>query len=225
MTVGEIPVGSLVQTRKNYQAMSPEEFTALKASLDRWGLQSLIGVTPGEQPGTWEVVDGHHRWQAAVETGRATVPVVVLERGMDTGGKVAARLAFNLRATPIPDLYLEHLRELTTLLPVGEVALLTAVDAKFLESLRMEPLPSADGARPVGDESGDRGGEPGPNRSRGMASIIALPGTDAVRALLAEAQTVLGVSTPADAVLVALERACGRASSVVERVQDRDESA
>lgn len=202
MVVGELPTTALVQRRRNFQQMDTAAFAALQASMEANGVKSFVLVAPvADQPGVYEVLDGHHRWDAAERLGLKTLPVVLWDGKGDPDQRDLAMLSFNVRATPVAAEHAGFLRELASRIDVGTLALHTAIDARFLEELRVTPL-ERDDSRPVGDEGGDA--RVGPDRSRGGPTAVLLPSTADVRALLDAAQARFGVETDADAVLAAL---------------------
>lgn len=207
LTVAEVDTTALIQKRPNYQEMTAEAFAGLQASMERSGVKSFLLVREDKtRKGVFEVLDGHHRWDAAERKGIKRVPVVLWD-GNDADAGLAS-IAFNLRAVPKPELYLARLRELSAVLDPATVALHTATSRTFIESLRVLSVPGVSTGVSVDQTEGaaqpDDAGGAGPDRSRGAAVAILLPSTDAVRALLARAQAKYNVETSADAVLAAL---------------------
>ena len=182
--------------------MSDASYTALQASVRKFGFKSFILVTPGTEPNTFEVIDGHHRWRAAEDAGMATVPVVVIGRDeADTTALDLAMLSFNVTADILPEVYLDMLRELDEKVGAATLAELTGMDPKFLEDLnRTMALP----------EDFDLGGKANAaDGSRGAAMPVLLPNTDEVRGLLQRAMERYSVKTAGEAVVLALKECEG----------------
>lgn len=76
-----LAVDAIVPAPRNANQMSAGRFAQLKGAIGSAGFLQPVLVQPGEKAGVFEIVDGHHRVQAARELGRAEVPVVVLPRG------------------------------------------------------------------------------------------------------------------------------------------------
>jgi hypothetical protein len=211
LTVGLLPTTCLTQRSKNYQRMSEAAFAALRASMADNGAASFILVAETKARGVFEVLDGHHRWQAAEAEGIAEVPVVLWTKrstaDQDEVGRDLAMLQFNVRAEVDAGAFVNRLHDLSLRMDKAALSLRTAVAPEFIASLTVQ-MPSAAllGADAQADASGAASPEPekGPDRSRGGALMVMLPNTDDVRALLANARTVLAVATDADAVLALL---------------------
>jgi hypothetical protein len=212
MTVGTVPVTSLVQRRKNFQAMAPEDFAALEASLAKHGMRSFVVVVPGATTNTWEVIDGHHRWQAAERAGITDIPVVVLDKGAEGVDADVAMLAFNVRAAPVAETYASFLRELSQRMDVADLALRTGMTENFLSQLRTD-LPAMSGFTDEGSSTDEGDDAAAPDRSRGTPVMMAFPRTDTVLALIARVQELTGTETPVDAVIALMNRAVAAAAA------------
>ena len=204
MQVGLVPTAALRQRRPNYRQMKDADFEALKASVARFGFKSFILVTVGVEAGTYEVVDGHHRWKTAVEKGIPQVPVVLLtadEAG--DGGLDFAMLSFNVTADILPDVYLDVLKELGDKYGGEEVGKFTGLTEAFIADLvtTLDATTLTD----ITDES-----KLTSDSSRGRSQAVLLPNTKEVQDLVAEAQTLMHVNTAAEAVLIALKEAVER---------------
>lgn len=198
MKIGMVPTESLTRRRKNYRAMTEPELAALRNSVEKFGFKSFIVVAPGAEKGSYEVVDGHHRWQTAQGLNMPEVPVVLLEQ--DPNGTDLAMLSFNVQADVIPDVYVDFLKELSDKLGTEQLAAFTGIDDSFLKDLESTLKSVSVGDIDLGTgESGDTS-----DRSRGSAVNISLPSTDEVHALLDWAVGYFNAPTPADAVLAAL---------------------
>ncbi len=211
MTVGTVPMSALVQRRKNYQEMDPAAFAALEASFSKHGMRSFTVVVPGAVKGTWEVIDGHHRWQAAERAGLTDLPVVVLDKGAEGVDADIAMLAFNVRAAPVAETYADFLRELSLRTDVTDLALRTGLDTDFLAQLRTD-LPASMTAE-SDDATADDAPTTSPDRSRGTPIVMLFPRTDAMLALVAQAQVVFACDTPVDAAIAAMQQAVDAAAS------------
>ena len=135
LTVGTVPLSSLVRRRENYRKMGDAERKALSASVGKFGFKTFVTVVEGNVPGTYEVVDGHHRWEIAEERGMESIPAVVLEKNFTSGELDLAMLAFNVSADIIPDVYVDYLNDVQAVFGSDLVAEFTGVDRDFLESL------------------------------------------------------------------------------------------
>lgn len=197
LKIGAVPLTALVQRRTNHQRMTAESFTALQNAVQRFGFQSAIVVIEGERRGTFEVIDGHHRWDAAIAAGMKVIPAILVDKGLANGGDLVAMLSFNLKAELVPEDYLGLLREISAVMPTEEIGRFTGLDDAFLNDL-LSTVKTAELAEP------DEGGEDGSDRSRGGGVMFTLPRTEEIEALLASARAKAGVATDTDAVLAAL---------------------
>ena len=111
---------------------------ALKANVEKLGFQSFIVVKEGGKPGTYEVIDGHHRWAALESLGRETAPVVVLPKSVSKADADLAMLSFNLSAEILPDEFYELVRDVQAQLGEAELAALTGLNEDFLKQLNVE---------------------------------------------------------------------------------------
>lgn len=207
LTVGLLPTSCLIQRSENYQQMSESAFAALKASMQDNGAASFILVAETKTAGVFEVLDGHHRWQAAEETGIAEVPAVLWngKGAKDDVSRDLAMLQFNIRADVRADKYVERMHALALKLDTSELSLRTGVAADFIDSLRIQvpslSLPGNDAQEGGGSSTHGEEDPKGPNRSRGISAIVALPNTPEVHALFAAAKAHLSLPTDADVVL------------------------
>ncbi len=199
MKIGMVETKKLVRRRTNYRAMTDAERAALKTSVEKFGFKSFIVVAPGKEKDTFEVVDGHHRWQTAQDLQMAQVPVVMLEQ--DANGTDLAMLSFNVQADVIPDVYVDFLQELNARVGSQTLAAFTGIDDAFLADLGKTLEQVKVGEINLGTGTAE---ETGADRSRGAAVHLSLPSTDEVNALLQQMQTTFKAATPSDAVLAAL---------------------
>lgn len=199
MKIGMVETRKLVRRRTNYRAMTDAERAALKNSVEKFGFKSFIVVAPGKDKGTFEVVDGHHRWQTAQDLKMEQVPVVMLEQ--DANGTDLAMLSFNVQADVIPDVYVDFLQELNARVGSQTLAAFTGIDDNFLADLGRTLEQVKVGEISLGSDAEE---DVGADRSRGAAVHLSLPSTDEVNALLQQMQTAFKMPTPSDAVLAAL---------------------
>jgi len=88
-----LPVSSIKPNDWNFNVMTPRLYEKAKASIKKFGFVAPVVVRPlGD--GTYELVDGEHRWKAAVELGLTHIPAVVLEEYEDAEAK-ALSIALN----------------------------------------------------------------------------------------------------------------------------------
>jgi hypothetical protein len=137
MLVGEVPTSSLVRRRNNFRRMSPEVAAALKANIERQGFQSLIVVQESTTPGVYEIIDGHHRWEAAQALERETVPVVVL-KDLSKADADIAMLSFNVSADVLADEFYSLVRDIQAQVGEADLSLLTGLNEDFLKTLNTE---------------------------------------------------------------------------------------
>lgn len=74
-----IKVADITPNEWNPNEMSEEEFSMLLDNISRVGFVDPLLVTKDEDYGTYKVVDGEHRYRAALLTGMDKVPAVVVE--------------------------------------------------------------------------------------------------------------------------------------------------
>ena len=138
MTIGEVPLALLRRRRNNYRKMASAEFAALQASVAKHGFQSLIVVEESKtEPGCFDVIDGHHRWEALEKLGRLTAPVVVIG-GLSKGEADLAMMTFNVSAEILPDEFYALVRDVQAQLGETELATFTGLNEDFLRSLNVE---------------------------------------------------------------------------------------
>jgi len=204
MKIGMVATEQLVRRRTNYRAMTEPELAALRNSVEKFGFKSFIVVAPGKEKDTYEVVDGHHRWQTAQSLNMPNVPVVMLEQ--DANGTDLAMLSFNVQADVIPDVYVDFLKELTDKLGTETLAAFTGIDDSFLKDLGATLQQVKVGDIDLGTGSAE---DAGSDRSRGAAINVSFPSTPEVAELLAWLQEVFKSKTPADALLAAMRHLKG----------------
>jgi hypothetical protein len=198
MIIGFVSTNNFVRRRENYRAMDEVEMATLQTSLEANGFQGLIVACEGTKPGTFEILDGHHRWEAAQALGVPEVPVALLSG--DEDAKDLAMLSFNVTGSVKPDIYVDFLAEMSRRVGADILAQYTAVDRDFLADLaEVSSLDSAL-AKDLGTAEDDKTSD----HSRGRALTIILPRSDEVVALLKWACAHYGVKGEGDAVLAAL---------------------
>ena len=89
LTLEQRPIATVKPSPKNTRAHSPDQVDRLRASLNRFGWTKPIVV---DEKG--EILAGHGIYQAALQDGRETVPVVV-RSGLSAADKRAYRIADN----------------------------------------------------------------------------------------------------------------------------------
>lgn len=200
LKVGTVPLETLKQRRTNYRHMDDRSYAALQSSIKKFGFKSFVVVVQGKEQGTFEVIDGHHRWQAARDLKMPNVPVVLLE-GADADGADLAMLSFNVTAEIIPDVYLDFLKELDSRVGADTLAAFTGLDDTFLKDLNktLQEVKVGDIQLGLpGDES---------DRSRGAAINASFPNTPEVVDLLNWAQSYFQAKTPAEGIIACLKDA------------------
>lgn len=196
MTVGLVPTESLVRRRDNYRAMDASEMRTLRTSIERLGFKTFLLVAPAGDK--YEVLDGHHRWEAATKAGMAEVPVVVLEGTEDE--RDLAMLSFNVTAKVLEDRYMDFLTEMAERVGAEELAAFSAVDQKLLEDLASAETPDFGDGLEAELEVGDMSQ---PSEAGSMLTIK-LPRSPEVIAWLAYAKEFYEVDEPWEAVMASL---------------------
>ena len=198
MTIGMVSPKQMVRRRQNYRAMDAEGMATLKASLGEIGFQGLILATKGKERDTYEILDGHHRWQAATEMNLGEIPVVLIDGNADK--KDLAMLSFNVTADILPDVYVDFLAEMNLRVGPEMLAKFTAVDQDFLAELTAVAAPGNDLLESLGPTGTDKTSD----HSRGRAITVILPRSDEAVALLQWAVSHYEASGEGEAVLSAL---------------------
>lgn len=202
MRLGLVEIERLHQRRDNPRRMSEDEYAALQRSVERFGFSTFIVVVE-DAPGSFGVVDGHHRWKLARETGMKRVPVVVLK---DDGAYTdLAMLTFNVGGSPDEAVFVDFLAELTRSLGAMEVAGFTALDAGFLDDLQK----TAAAAYADMGVTSDGGSSPNDMATgsgwQGKPLVIEVPNTPETHALLAQVIDITKHEVLGQAVLFALK--------------------
>jgi len=192
--------------------MTEAQKATLRKSIESFGFKSLIAVEPYDD-GTFGVLDGHHRWEAAQAMGLKEVPVVLIDS--DEDGFDLAMLSFNVTADIIPDVYLDFLSELDSRVGPEMLASFTALDEGFLKDLG-DTLSNADLDIDLGLNDATH------DRSRGGSLTIILPATPEVKAMLATLRSRFGVPTDAEACLSALREVLGEGDEDDDEEDDED---
>jgi len=201
MTIGMVKPDQIVRRRTNYRAMDTTEMETLKSSIGASGFKSFILVAKGNKPGEYEILDGHHRWQAAQDMEMPQVPVVLLEG--DENEKDLAMLSFNVTASILPEVYLDFLSEMNDRVGPEVLARFTAVDQDFLSELTSAGMTNDELLDSLRAETGEAGSE-STDRSRGHGIQLQFPRTEDTESLFAWVCSVYEERNPALAILAAL---------------------
>lgn len=210
ITIGMLKPSQLVRRRTNYRQMDSESYSTLKASMDANGFRSFVLVGKAPNSGEYEILDGHHRWQAAQDMGMESIPVVLLEANEDA--KDLAMLSFNVTADILPEVYLDLLSEMNDRVGPEVLARYTAVDQSFLEDLHRSAQPDDALLASLSADTGDVA-----DRSRGHGVQVQFPNLPEVKALLAWVCAVYEEKNPALAIVAALRE--------MREADDEDETA
>lgn len=140
LSVGMIPLNRLVRRRANYRQMSERDYSALKHAISTFGFSTVIAVRLAADGDHYEVIDGHHRWQAAQELGMDTIPAALVNTDDDMAD--VAMLSFNVSGDVLPDVLMEMLREMNTRVAASVVE----AHAGFSKGFVDEVLRAAEGA-------------------------------------------------------------------------------
>lgn len=130
MKLALIPLGLIVQTQTNYKKMTPEQYGALRASVEAFGWKSFAVVRELDD-GTYEMIDGHHRLKLAEERGLDELPCVILDD--DSADRAPlARFSFNVAGEILPEVYLDAMRALNEQFGTDETAAFTGLSQNFV---------------------------------------------------------------------------------------------
>jgi hypothetical protein len=132
MKLAMIPMDLIVQTRANYKKMSPEQFAALRASIQTFGWRSFV-VVRSLDDGTFEIIDGHHRYEFAKGRGMVELPCVILDENTELSE--LARFSFNVAGEVLPDVMLSAIKELDSKYGTTDAALYTGMSETFVAGL------------------------------------------------------------------------------------------
>lgn len=143
LALEERAVADVHPSPNNSRHHSPDQIDRLRASLDRFGWTKPIVV---DEKG--EILAGHGIYQAALQDGRKTVPVVV-RRGLTTADKRAYRIADNKLAER--STWDDHTLglELADLTSAGYDVLLTGFDQAEIDAMLAPPPPDAGEPEPA----------------------------------------------------------------------------
>lgn len=125
----------------NPNAMEIEKFQALVTSMREQGyvLQPILVRAHPTLDGRYQIIDGEHRWKAAMENGFQEIPVVVIEETNERRAKLRTLAMNNIHGENVPFKLAHVLVDLYREFTPEEVAALTGVDKKeqdkALESL------------------------------------------------------------------------------------------
>jgi ParB/RepB/Spo0J family partition protein len=155
----EVEVARAVRNPWNPNKMSTEMFEREKRSIQEHGF--IDPITVRQMPdGTYQIIDGEHRWRAAQALGIKHVPASNLGVVPDAKAKKLTIIYNELRGAPDPDLLASLLADLskeTTIeqlaaeLPFSQVEIETLVGAveSFDWNAAMTPdVPDPEGAKP-----------------------------------------------------------------------------
>jgi hypothetical protein len=202
MRLGLVDPKRLQRRRTNPRKMSDAEYATLQQSMAKFGFKSFILVEE-IKPGTYGVVDGHHRWQAAMEMKLPHVPVVLLDESAQGTWTDLAMLTFNVTGSPVDDIYVDLLAELTSKLGADVAGAFTAVDPDFLANFAKDMDAMQDASQPPA------AGPEGAEKSRGgtwhgKALVVEFARTDEIEALMARVTLLTGQPVLSSAILAAL---------------------
>lgn len=205
MRLGLVELGRLEQRRDNPRAMGKAEYETLKRSMERFGFKSFV-VAEELAPGRYGVIDGHHRWRAAQEMGKARVPIVLLEPGTDKSWADLAMLTFNVTGDPLEDKFVDLLAELTHALGADTTAAFTALDASFLENFTVSLDDALEAAAKAAADTPVPGAEPAPGGPgaggwQGKPVSVEFPRTQEAQELLEQVVQLTGETVVGLAVL------------------------
>lgn len=205
MRVGFIKPDSISPRRDNPRRMSPEEMVALRASVDSMGFKSFV-LAEEIKPGRFGIVDGHHRVQVLKEKGAPSIPVILMDPGMDAKKIDLAMLSFNVTGSPNGPVFLDFVRELTASMGVDIVASHVGLDPAFLIDLgktlddAMEAIALSPSLEDV-----DKPPSEGEEFWQGRPLRIELVNTQETRRLLDKAKARTNSDTDGEAVMAVLK--------------------
>lgn len=73
--LGDVPLENIIPNDYNPNIMSELQYTALLFEIQEFGCRSpiLVRKNAGGMP-PYMIIDGYHRWKAAKEAGKTTIP-------------------------------------------------------------------------------------------------------------------------------------------------------
>lgn len=136
-----VDVDKLTPNPWNPNKMSPEMYAKELNSLRRFGFVSPI-IIRTTSDGTWQIIDGEHRWRAAMELGITKVPVWEVGRISDPDAKQLTIALNRLHGEDDPQKLRDLLRDLATSEPLP--ALLEVMPWSKAEFSKLAELPEVD---------------------------------------------------------------------------------
>lgn len=208
-----IPITQVTPNPWNPNAQAPDVYAAQVESLRRYGFVAPI-VVRETHAGTFEIIDGEHRYRAAQEIGIAEIPVYNLGNVDDVKARQLTEVFIHLKGMPDVQREAALLKELQELTPDGDaLADLAAVLPQTEDTLRSlvdaasfdwdsfaaqtpDPLPVRDDATATNTRPEER------SRENGEPTALSAP--DAGDVMVALTITGLGIESR-DRVLEAME--------------------
>jgi hypothetical protein len=120
--------------RDNYRKMTPAQEETLRASIEKFGFQSLVVVTK-EEDGLFGVVDGHHRLAELDRMGIAMIPVLILPENVTSVDADLGMLSFNVSAEIDDRAMMALLKDLSVKVDADELRRHATLSEGFMEGL------------------------------------------------------------------------------------------
>lgn len=141
--IESIAIDKLVAHPDNANRMSKVNFAKLVRNIERTGRYEPLIVRPcPDVPGSFQIINGHHRWQALAQLGYETADAVVWDID-DAQTDILLATLNRLGGSDVLSKKLALLKKLTNQMQAKELAKLLPQTAKQIERLTDLKLPSA----------------------------------------------------------------------------------
>jgi ParB family chromosome partitioning protein len=133
MNVVDLPIRQLRPAEWNSNEVGPEMMARLRESISLFGLvENLVVRRSGEE--SYEVLSGNHRIEVLADTGKETVPCLVVDLD-DAQARLLAQALNHIRGEDNPGIRAEVLRQVLESVPPYEVLRLLPETADGLQAL------------------------------------------------------------------------------------------
>jgi ParB/RepB/Spo0J family partition protein len=145
--IQSIPIDRFVPHPDNPNRMSKANFAKLVANIQRTGRYEPLVVRPcppdqvGGRQGYFQIINGHHRWQALSQLGYKTADAVVWDID-DAQVNILLATLNRLGGTDILEKKLALLKKLNDQMPIKDLAKLLPQTAKQIERLTNLKMPA-----------------------------------------------------------------------------------
>ena len=166
-TARTVAADSLLANDYNYNTVSPHMFETLKKNIRKVGFIDPVTVRSGNEKGRfkdghYEIIDGEHRWKAALELELVEIPVMDIGNVSDAHAKLLTVNMNEIGGKPdaerlaeiVAGFHEENLDELMELLPYSSEETDAMIDAGASDLDALESLRDLDGDD-IPDSDGD----------------------------------------------------------------------